>query len=219
MAPRRWARRWARTRTRTRGRSWEGDGRGAGSRGVRLRVRRGSRRHDGHVGEEGVKQTDAMGPFVAIGGKVAVSQLRQHIYVRHPLENLSWGGFAHVFPRTSDVGVIRAGGFEPVRARVSNISGNNLPTCPTIHHWYNCASRVSAGPPETPKSKIEQHFPLYRTACAETSLASGGSHPKKQPHTCCYIRFSVFIFCPLFVFLIPPLFFHQSKVGSILRAR
>ena len=43
-----------------------GEGRSAGSRGVRLRVRRGNRRHDGHVGEEGVKHMDAMGPFAAI---------------------------------------------------------------------------------------------------------------------------------------------------------
>ena len=82
-----------------------GVGLGAGSRGVRLRVRRGSWRHDGHVGEEGVKQTDAMAPFVAIEWKAAGSQLRQHIHVRHPLENLSWSEFAHVFQRTSDVGV------------------------------------------------------------------------------------------------------------------
>ena len=102
-----------------------GAGLGAGSRGVRLRVCRGSWRHDGHVGEEGVKQTDAMGPFVAIEWKAAGSQLRQHIHDRHPVENLSWGGFAHVFPRTSDTGVLRASGFEPARARVSKMGGRN----------------------------------------------------------------------------------------------
>ena len=47
-----------------------GAGLGAGSRGVRLRVCRGSWRHDGHVGEEGVKETDAMVPLWPSNGRL-----------------------------------------------------------------------------------------------------------------------------------------------------